>query len=69
MQQTAPPSQSVGIPQVGVLDGGFSQLSGPKSASGTQLKYGAIFWAQQTVGAWQTPSVPHMMGPSLPASF
>jgi hypothetical protein len=67
-QQTAPPSQSVGTLQLGVTDGGFSQLSGPKSSSGTQLKYGAIFWAQQTVGAWQS-SVPHIMGPSLPPSF
>jgi hypothetical protein len=69
MQQTDPPSQSVGVAQLGVLDGGFSHCSGPKSASETQLKYGAIFWAQQTVGAWHGAAVPHMTGPSLLASF
>ena len=49
MQQTVPPSQSVGIVQLGVIDGGISHWSGPKSSGWTQLKYGAIFWAQQTV--------------------
>jgi hypothetical protein len=69
MQQTIPPSQSVGIVHMGVIGGGFSQLSGPKSSGGTQLKYGAIFWAQQTVDIAHFPAVPHRMGPSLPASF
>jgi hypothetical protein len=59
----------VGIVHIGVIGGGLSHWSGPKSACGTQLKYGAILWAQQTVGAGQTPAVPHMMGPSLLASF
>ncbi len=43
-------------------------MSVAKSSSGTQLKYGAIFWAQQTVGGWQI-NVPHIKGPSLPPSF
>jgi hypothetical protein len=59
----------VGIVHIGVIGGGFSHWSGPKSASGTQLKYGAILWAQQTVDAGHVPAVPHIMGPSLPASF
>ena len=69
MQQTSPPSQSVGIVQLGAIAGGFSHWSAMKSSGWTQLKYGAIFWAQQTVGGWQAPAVPHMMGPSLPPSF
>jgi hypothetical protein len=69
MQQTDPASQSVGIAHIGVIGGGFSHWSGPKSSGGTQLKYGAIFWAQQTVCAAHFPAVPHKMGPSLPASF
>jgi hypothetical protein len=31
-QQTDPPSQSVGATQLGVIGGGFSHWSGPKSS-------------------------------------
>ena len=55
MQQTAPPSQSVGMVQLGVTGGGFSHWSGPKSSTATQLKYGAILCAQQTFGAGRRP--------------
>jgi hypothetical protein len=69
MQQTDPPSQSEGRVHIGVIGGGFSHWSRVKSSGRTQLKYGAIFWAQQTVDIWQTPAVPHIRGPSDPASL